>query len=92
VVFNSSLIDLKPERKDVTIIPVPANDIAVELGEVRVANMVALGVILGRTHVVPLDGVMKALAKTLPKHRQNLLPINQQAIERGIAAAAQFGA
>lgn len=85
LVYNSSLIETGPAREDVDIIPVPANTIADELGEARVANMVALGALLAHTGVVEVESVMKALAKALSKRRQDLLPVNREALERGRA-------
>ena len=41
LVYNSSLIDSEPQRTDITYVPVPANDIAEELGNLKMANMVA---------------------------------------------------
>ena len=43
LIYNSSLIDTKPERADIKAIALPANDIAAECGNERGANMVALG-------------------------------------------------
>ncbi|NLG84891.1 MAG: 2-oxoacid:ferredoxin oxidoreductase subunit gamma [Firmicutes bacterium] len=83
LVYNSSLVDLVPDRTDVVVLAVPATEIANELGEVRVANMVALGALLARTAVVEPEEVLRVLAKTLPKHRQDLLPLNRLALERG---------
>lgn len=84
IIYNSSLIDIKPSRTDVKLIAVPANDIASELGELRVANMVALGALLAATKVVTVDNIMTALKKVLPAHRHNLLPLNEQAVNKGI--------
>ena len=91
LVYNSSLIDLVPNRTDVITLAVPATEIANELGEVRVANMVALGALLGRTAVVDPEEVLTVLAKTLPKHRQELLPLNRAALERGRLYAESGG-
>ncbi|MGE5549199.1 MAG: 2-oxoacid:acceptor oxidoreductase family protein [Bacteroidota bacterium] len=85
LVYNSSLIEVEPGRADINIVAVPANEIANQLGSNRVANMVALGALLKGTGVVSAAGVMKALAKALPPHRQDLLPVNQAALERGQA-------
>ncbi len=49
LLINTSLIARKSTRDDVTIIDVPANEIANELGNPRGANMVALGAYLGAT-------------------------------------------
>jgi 2-oxoglutarate ferredoxin oxidoreductase subunit gamma len=48
LLINSSLISRGPERDDVTVVEVPANEIATELGNPRGANMVALGADRGR--------------------------------------------
>lgn len=87
IVYNSSLIDIKPERTDIRVIAVPANDIATELGNPKIANMVALGALIQSTGAVSLDDIMVSLKKVLPPHRHNLLPLNEQAIKRGMELA-----
>ena len=88
LVYNSSLIDVEPGRADINVVAAPANEIANQLGSNRVANMVALGALLKQTEVVSVEAVMQALAKALPKRRQDLLPINREAIERGQALSS----
>ena len=83
LVINSSLITREPKRQDVKTVKVGATDIANEMGNARVANMVALGAVLEATGAVTADGLMEALRKNLPAHRQNLLPLNKEAIEKG---------
>ncbi len=83
LVINSSLVTREPKRKDVTVVKVAATDIANEMGNVRVANMVALGAVIGATGVVTAESLLEALRKNLPAHRQNLLPLNKEAIEKG---------
>ncbi len=81
--YNSSLIDEPPTRTDITVVAVPANDLAAELGNDRVANMVVLGALLAKQPVVTMDAVHQALRKALPVHRHNLLPLNEEALARG---------
>jgi len=83
LIYNSSLIHKEPTRTDIKVIAVPANEIATELGNTRVANMVALGALLAATNAVSIASVETALKKALPAHRQDLLPLNLQAIARG---------
>jgi 2-oxoglutarate ferredoxin oxidoreductase subunit gamma len=87
LVINSSLVTREPKRQDVTVIKVPATDVASELGNIRVANMAALGAVVEATQVVAPDSVLEALRQNLPQHRQNLLPLNREAIEKGRNAA-----
>jgi len=85
LIYNSSLINRLPDRADIRVIGVPANDIASELGNSRVANMVALGALLEATKLISEDGVEQATKKVLPAHRQDMLALNMQAIKRGRA-------
>jgi len=86
LIYNSSLIKRRPTRTDIRVIEIAANDIAAELGNPRVANMVALGALLEATRVVSDESMEQALRKALPAHRQDMLPLNMQAISRGRAA------
>ena len=89
IVVNSSLIERKVQRDDVTSVRVPANDIAQELGNLRVANMVALGAYLGKSKAVGFDAIIESLKKALPARRHDLIPLNRQALERGAALVEQ---
>lgn len=85
ILINSSLIAKEVERDDIEVIKVPANEIANELGNSRVANMVMLGAYLARKNIVKLDTVKKSLKDVLPKRRHDLIPINEEALDRGAA-------
>jgi len=69
------------------VIDVPANDIADELGDRRLANMVMLGAMLAETDLLPLESVEKALEAHLPARHRELLAANYQALQRGAALA-----
>jgi len=82
--LNSSLIDRKATRKDVQVITVPANEIAEELGNSRVANSVMLGAYLEKAgSSVSHASVMEALKKVLGPSKQSLIPLNGIALKRG---------
>lgn len=83
--YNSSLIEVKPKRTDITVIAVPANDLATELGNSRVANMVVMGAIIKKTGIVNLDTVMNVLQeKVLTGKKLNLVAVNRAALEKGM--------
>lgn len=84
LIINSSLIERKTKRDDVKVYLVPSNDIANELGNAKVANMVVLGTIIAATKAVSQESVLKAFAKMFAK-KPELLAINEQAIKRGAA-------
>ena len=87
LLVNSSLCDKPPTRTDLRIISLPATDLAAELGDTRVANMVALGGLLAAEPVVTIASVVDALKKALPPHRQHLIPLNEKALELGAEKA-----
>jgi 2-oxoglutarate ferredoxin oxidoreductase subunit gamma len=83
ILVNSSLIDIKTKRPDVRTIYVPANDMAEELGNGKVANNIILGALLELTNVVSSDAVLESLKSVLPPKRHNLIPINGEALDKG---------
>lgn len=85
VIINSSLIERTVTRSDIKAYQVPANMIATELGNPKVANMVMLGALIAASGTVASETVIKAFAKMFAT-RPELLDINQQAIRRGAEA------
>lgn len=90
ILINSSLVDQKVKREDIQVMEIPANQIAEELGNIKVANNIILGVLIELTGVVSLEAVVESLKKVLPARRHNLIPVNQQALEKGIQLAKEF--
>lgn len=84
--INSSLIDAKSDRGDIGVYYVPANDIAIGLGNARVANMVMLGAFLKKTGSVSPQSVMDSFLKVLGENKAKLIPINEKALEAGLNA------
>ena len=88
IFVNSSLIDRSVERKDVTEIRVPANEIAEGLGNVKAANMVMLGGVVRKTGVVSIESVSGCLENVLSERAMALLDLNKQALKRGFEEVA----
>jgi 2-oxoglutarate ferredoxin oxidoreductase subunit gamma len=81
--LNTSLVHKAPARTDIARIDVKANDIAEELGDIRISNMVMLGAFLKKSGVVKLESVLSALKQVLPARRHSLIPLNENALKRG---------
>lgn len=93
IVYNASLINRPPQREDVRVLAVQANEIAEKLGNVRVACNVMLGAYLAISGVTSLQRAVEALPKVLPPHRHNLIAVNKEALAAGarLAGAAAGG-
>ena len=83
LIMNSSLIKNSPERLDIEIIKVKATDIAEELGNTQIANMVMLGAFIGKTGVIKPDTISRALLEIIPEHKKTIIPLNENAFKRG---------
>lgn len=82
-IVNSSLIDislLDPTKKTVFI---PMNEIANDIGNLKLANMVALGAFVKATNCIRLDAIKEALSSTISERNHHLIPLNVKALEAG---------
>ena len=76
---NSSMIEQKATRDDINVFYVPANDIAMKLGNPRTANVVMLGAMVNAAPVVPVQMIYKIMEKTFSGRKAHLLDINKTA-------------
>lgn len=83
LLINSSLIDSDSNRTDIRIFKIPANELAIEVGNSRVANMILLGAFVKITGALTIDSLVESLKKVLPENRYNLIPVNRAALEKG---------
>ena len=85
---NSSLVDASTlQRDDIELVAVPMNEIAMELGDARMVNMVALGAYVALTGAVGIDALADGLKQALPERNHRFIPANVQAIVAGAEAA-----
>ena len=82
-IVNASLVaqNLLDTAKRTVYIPV--NDMAHELGNVKMANMVALGAWIKATGALPLNVVQDALNRVVSAHYAKLISANAKALEQG---------
>lgn len=82
ILTNSSMVEHHASRNDVIKKVIAANNCAIELGQEKVANMVALGSILRLTECVELKSVHEALCKSMARHPETL-SVNFAALDTG---------
>lgn len=82
MVLNSSLAE-PPAGKDYRIISVPATDIANDLGNIRVANIVMLGALNTARKLVAVPTLDTAIKDFLGVAKRDLYAINMEAYRRG---------
>jgi 2-oxoglutarate ferredoxin oxidoreductase subunit gamma len=85
ILLNSSLVKKDIKLRGVKVLKLPANDIAGELGDLRIANMVMLGAYLKASGVLSLASVCKALDEVISARNKSVIPLNKAALERGFS-------
>ncbi|MCS7053776.1 MAG: 2-oxoacid:acceptor oxidoreductase family protein [Ignavibacterium sp.] len=92
LIYETSTIIHPPTRTDIEILAIPGIEEADKLQAKQVANMVIAGAFLTKRPILKLETLIDALKKALPPRRHNLIPINEQALNRGkeLAKVAEF--
>ena len=85
--INSSLVTERPDRPDIRAVYVPANEIASELGNMKVSNLVMLGAYLEVTHAVQPESLLAALERRIGGKNAGLMDLNREGGRGGAAPA-----
>jgi 2-oxoglutarate ferredoxin oxidoreductase subunit gamma len=83
LLINSSLVKNGCARKDITILKVPASEIAAQLGNIKVANMVMLGAYLKKTGIVTLETAIASLKEVFAAKDKRIIMLNERALTSG---------
>lgn len=83
VLLNSTLVKDEQPPKNIKVRKIPFTEIAASLGNVCVANMIALGAYLKEKDILKRKTVFEVFCEIVPKDKLHLLGINKKAIEKG---------
>ncbi len=86
---NSSLVNKQLTRPEVKQIALPVSDMAQEMGNVKVANIIMLGAVIKATGMLSVDSLTAVLSDTLGKKKAALLEVNISALNKGIEAVGK---
>jgi 2-oxoglutarate ferredoxin oxidoreductase subunit gamma len=80
---NASLVREPATRMDLHVLTVPASEVATEQGNVKMANVVMLGALLGARPIVDLRTVERVLDKQLQGNKRRFVEPNLRALHAG---------
>ena len=86
ILINSSLIPIGSGRDDVDELIVPVNEIAIELGSVKSANIVALSAFVVRSKIVDFNDLRQCIKEEFSE-KEKLIALNMKAADQGKKAA-----
>ncbi len=84
LIYDSYGIHEVSDRKDINIYKIDAMDAATEMKNSKAFNMIVLGGLLKISPMVKLENVIEGLKKSLPERHHKLIPMNEQAIQKGM--------
>ena len=84
LIYDGNGITRHPERKDIEIYRIEAAEEAVRMKMQKVFNMIVLGGFLKVKPILETGNVLKGLKKSLPERYHHLIPLNEEAIRRGM--------
>lgn len=91
LIYEASTILNPPARTDIDIVPIEASNEAAKLSNTKVMNMIILGALLKKKPVITFESALEGLKKVLPERYHHLIPLNKQAIEKGMELVEKLG-
>ncbi len=84
LIYEENGMTRKPRRTDINICSIAAYDESVKMNNTKVFNMIVIGGVLKVRPILELENVIRGLKKVLPERYHHLIPLNEEAIHRGM--------
>lgn len=84
IIYDGHSIIQPPTRGDINVYRIDAMEEAARTGNSKVFNMLVLGGYLKVRPIATVEDVVKGLHKALPERHHKLIPMNEEAIRRGM--------
>ena len=85
VLVNSDVVTDQVSRSDLTAYYIPCGQIADEIGNAKVSNMVMLGAYVAATQVLKPETIEKMIEEMFTGSKAKFVPLNIEAFRRGMA-------
>lgn len=86
IIANSSLVKKCKPRTDINYVFAMISDMAKDLGDIRTANMISLG-LFAQTENLSLEMLQKAVRKVFSSKSESMLELNFKALKKGLTSA-----
>ncbi len=92
LIYEASTIVNPPTRNDIEILAIEASNEAAKLKNSKVMNMIILGAFLKKKPIIELDNIIEGIKKVLPERYHHLIPLNKEALQKGMELAEMVNA
>ena len=90
LLYEPNGISHHPTRTDIHIYQIEGNKLSTEMGNKKIFNMVVMGAFLKIKPIVELENVIEGLKKSLPERYNDLIPLNKEAISKGMESVKPY--
>ncbi len=90
LLYEPNGISHHPTRTDIDIYQIEGNKLSTKMGNKKIFNMVVMGAFLKIKPIVELENVIKGLKKSLPERYHHLIPLNEEAISKGMESVKPY--
>ena len=85
LIANTSRVLSEITREDITVVKVPADDLAVELGNIKCANIILIGALIGSdAGIITEEAMLASLEAKFGSKKAEVLELNKVALQKGI--------
>lgn len=84
LLYDTNGITRHPSRKDIRIYQVEAAEESGKMLTTKAFNMIVLGAFLKIKPIISIESVVKGIKDSLPARHQHLIPVNEDAVKRGM--------
>ena len=84
IVLVGNVMELA-KRDDLDIVPIDATNLAIKMGNIKVANIIMLGVLIKKTRILKTESILKGMKRAFYKRKKGLYNINEDAFELGLS-------
>lgn len=84
LLYDTTNIINPPTRSDIELVGIAASQEAAKMQNTKILNMIMLGAFLKKKPIIEFDNIIAGLKKVLPERYHHLLPLNEQALRKGM--------
>ncbi len=87
LIYESTNVITPPTRSDIDLVGIPASAEAAKMKNTKIMNMIVLGAFLRKKPIIKFENIIEGLKQVLPERYHHLIPLNTDALNRGMALA-----
>ena len=87
LIYESTNVITAPTRTDIDLVGIPASAEAAKMKNTKIMNMIVLGAFLRKKPIIKFENIIEGLKQVLPERYHHLIPLNTDALNRGMALA-----